>query len=123
MNPLLFAFYGDDFTGSADAMEALSRGSYEDALQGFSNAVDLDPNFGLAYAGMAAVALNPGTVHTQMLESCFGPAAASSRRTRAAATVSGVADRPHPGTRRRKSGRATVAETSWSPVSGGPGTW
>lgn len=30
-------------------------------------------------AGMAAVALNPGTVHTQMLETCFGPAAASSQ--------------------------------------------
>ena len=24
MNPLLMAFYGDDFTGSADAMEALT---------------------------------------------------------------------------------------------------
>ena len=24
MNPLLLAFYGDDFTGSADAMEALT---------------------------------------------------------------------------------------------------
>jgi len=28
-------------------------------------------------AGMAAVPLNPGIIHTQMLESCFGPEAAS----------------------------------------------
>jgi NAD(P)-dependent dehydrogenase (short-subunit alcohol dehydrogenase family) len=28
-------------------------------------------------AGMAAVTISPGTVHTQMLESCFGPAAAN----------------------------------------------
>ncbi len=27
--------------------------------------------------GMAAVPLNPGVIHTQMLESCFGPSAAS----------------------------------------------
>jgi tetratricopeptide (TPR) repeat protein len=44
----------------ADAMEAFSRGGYEDALKGFSNAVDLDPDFGLAYAGMAAVSRNMG---------------------------------------------------------------
>lgn len=44
----------------AGAMESLSRGGYEDALQGFSNAVALDPNFGLAYAGMAAVSRNLG---------------------------------------------------------------
>jgi NAD(P)-dependent dehydrogenase (short-subunit alcohol dehydrogenase family) len=30
-------------------------------------------------AGMAAVALSPGTVHTQMLETCFGPSAANSQ--------------------------------------------
>ncbi len=28
-------------------------------------------------AGMAAVSISPGTVHTRMLESCFGPAAAN----------------------------------------------
>jgi NAD(P)-dependent dehydrogenase (short-subunit alcohol dehydrogenase family) len=28
--------------------------------------------------GLAAVALNPGTINTQMLQSCFGPSAASS---------------------------------------------
>jgi tetratricopeptide (TPR) repeat protein len=44
----------------ASAMEALSRAGYEEALQGFSNAVALDPNFGLAYAAMAAVSRNLG---------------------------------------------------------------
>ena len=39
-------------------MEAFSRASFDDALQRFSNAVDLDPNFGLAYAGMAVVSRN-----------------------------------------------------------------
>jgi tetratricopeptide (TPR) repeat protein len=42
----------------AAAMEALSRGGYDDALRRFSNAVALDPNFGLAYAGMAAASRN-----------------------------------------------------------------
>lgn len=42
----------------AAAMEAFSRGRFDDALEGFSNAVALDPNFGLAYAGMAAVSRN-----------------------------------------------------------------
>lgn len=32
MNPLLFAFYGDDFTGSADAMEALTINGVKTAL-------------------------------------------------------------------------------------------
>ena len=42
----------------AAAMEAFSRASFDEALQRFSNAVDLDPNFGLAYAGMAVVSRN-----------------------------------------------------------------
>ncbi len=42
----------------AGAMESLSRARYGDALQGFSNAVALDPNFGLAYAGMAIASRN-----------------------------------------------------------------
>ena len=42
----------------AGAMEALSRAKYDDALKGFSNAVALDPNFGLAYAGMAIASRN-----------------------------------------------------------------
>ena len=32
MNPLLMAFYGDDFTGSADAMEALTINGVKTAL-------------------------------------------------------------------------------------------
>ena len=32
MNPLLMAFYGDDFTGSADAMEALTINGVRTAL-------------------------------------------------------------------------------------------
>jgi uncharacterized protein YgbK (DUF1537 family) len=32
MNPLLLAFYGDDFTGSADAMEALTINGVKTAL-------------------------------------------------------------------------------------------
>ena len=32
MNPLLMAFYGDDFTGSADAMEALTVNGVRTAL-------------------------------------------------------------------------------------------
>ena len=42
----------------ATAAEALSRSKYEDALQTFSKAVALDPNFGLGYAGMAIASRN-----------------------------------------------------------------
>ncbi len=42
----------------ATALDALSSGKYEEALKHFSQAVDLDPNFGLAYAGMAAASHN-----------------------------------------------------------------
>src|SRR5580698_10386398 len=42
----------------AAALEALSKGQYEDALKHFSQAVDLDPNFGLAYLAMAAASHN-----------------------------------------------------------------
>ena len=42
------------------ALDALSNGKNDDALQHFSQAVDLDANFGLAYAGMAAASHNLG---------------------------------------------------------------
>jgi eukaryotic-like serine/threonine-protein kinase len=42
----------------AGAMDALSRGKFDDALQGFSKAVARDPNFGLAHAGMAIASRN-----------------------------------------------------------------
>jgi tetratricopeptide (TPR) repeat protein/predicted Ser/Thr protein kinase len=42
----------------AVALDALSKGQYEDALKHFSQAVDLDQNFGLAYLGMAAASHN-----------------------------------------------------------------
>jgi tetratricopeptide (TPR) repeat protein len=42
----------------AGAMEALSRSKFEEAREGFSRAVDLDPKFGLAYAGMAIASRN-----------------------------------------------------------------
>jgi tetratricopeptide (TPR) repeat protein len=42
----------------AGAMEALSRSKFDEALQGFSKAVALDPNFGLAHAGMAITSRN-----------------------------------------------------------------
>jgi eukaryotic-like serine/threonine-protein kinase len=42
----------------ATAAEALSRSKYEEALQTFSKAVALDPNFGLGYAGMAIASRN-----------------------------------------------------------------
>ncbi len=42
----------------ADALDALSNGKPEEALKHFSNATDLDGNFGLAYAGMSAAAHN-----------------------------------------------------------------
>ena len=44
----------------AAAAEALSRGRSEDALQSFSKAVGLDPNFGLGHAGMAISSRNLG---------------------------------------------------------------
>jgi tetratricopeptide (TPR) repeat protein len=42
----------------AGAMEALSSAKYGEALQGFAKAVALDPNFGLAHAGMAIASRN-----------------------------------------------------------------
>jgi eukaryotic-like serine/threonine-protein kinase len=42
----------------AVALDALSKGQYDDALKHFSQAVDLDSNFGLAYLGMAAASHN-----------------------------------------------------------------
>ncbi|MGA2880344.1 MAG: protein kinase [Bryobacteraceae bacterium] len=42
----------------ATALDDLSSGKTEDALKHFSQAVDLDSNFGLAYAGMAAASHN-----------------------------------------------------------------
>ena len=42
----------------AAAMDALSRSQFDDALKGFSKAVQLDPKFGLAYAGMAITSRN-----------------------------------------------------------------
>jgi len=42
----------------AVAMQALSDGKDADARRRFSKAVDLDPNFGLAYAGMAVASRN-----------------------------------------------------------------
>jgi tetratricopeptide (TPR) repeat protein len=44
----------------AAALDLLSQGKLEEALQHFSQAVDLDPNFGLAYAGMAVASHNLG---------------------------------------------------------------
>jgi tetratricopeptide (TPR) repeat protein len=44
----------------AKAMEALSRSQFNQAMQGFSKAVKLDPKFGLAYAGMAIASNNLG---------------------------------------------------------------
>lgn len=42
------------------ALDDLSSGKNDDARKHFSEAVDLDPNFGLAYAGMAAASRNLG---------------------------------------------------------------
>ncbi len=42
----------------AIAQDDLSKAQFEDALKHFSQAVDLDSNFGLAYAGMAAASHN-----------------------------------------------------------------
>ena len=44
----------------AAAMEAMSNGRFEEALGHFSKAVDRDPTFGLAYAGMAGASANLG---------------------------------------------------------------
>jgi len=41
-------------------MEQLFAGNSEEALKSFSNAITLDPNFGRAYAGMAAASENLG---------------------------------------------------------------
>ena len=43
-------------------MEQQFAGNMEDALQSFSKAAELDPNFARAYAGMAAAAGNLGTI-------------------------------------------------------------
>ena len=42
----------------AVATEALSNGKYEDALRDFSKSVQMDPNFGMGYQGMALVSRN-----------------------------------------------------------------
>ena len=44
----------------ATAMEAIPDGKYEAALEHFTSAKDLDPNFGLAFAGMAVASRNLG---------------------------------------------------------------
>jgi tetratricopeptide (TPR) repeat protein len=44
----------------AAAMDQLANGKYEEAQQRFSKAVDLDAQFGLAYAGMAIASRNLG---------------------------------------------------------------
>lgn len=44
----------------AVALDDLSSGKNEEAEKHFSQAIDLDPNFGLAYAGMASAAHNLG---------------------------------------------------------------
>jgi serine/threonine protein kinase/tetratricopeptide (TPR) repeat protein len=44
----------------ADAMEAVSNNRFDEARQSFSKAVELDPNFGLGYAGMAMMSRNLG---------------------------------------------------------------
>ncbi len=41
-------------------MEQQLAGQFEDALRSFSKATELDPNFGLAYSGMSAMASNLG---------------------------------------------------------------
>lgn len=42
----------------AKATELMSNGKFEEALQSFSKAVDIDQNFGLAYQGMAVASRN-----------------------------------------------------------------
>jgi len=44
----------------AAGLDVLSKGNNDEALKHFSQAVDLDPNFGLAFAGMAAASNNRG---------------------------------------------------------------
>jgi eukaryotic-like serine/threonine-protein kinase len=44
----------------AMGMDALSAAKYEDALRSFSKALDVDPNFGVAYLGMAVAARSLG---------------------------------------------------------------
>jgi len=44
----------------ADAMEAVSNNRFDEARQRFGKAVELDPNFGLGYAGMAMMSRNLG---------------------------------------------------------------
>ena len=44
----------------ATAMDGVSNAKYEDALRNFSRAVEVDPNFGLAYAGMAVASKAQG---------------------------------------------------------------
>src|SRR5947209_11087361 len=41
-------------------MDALVGGTFDQSLRSFSKAVDLDSNFGLAYAGMAVASQNQG---------------------------------------------------------------
>ncbi len=42
------------------AMQAMSNGKFEDARQSFQKATELDPNFGVAYSGMAIASANMG---------------------------------------------------------------
>jgi eukaryotic-like serine/threonine-protein kinase len=42
----------------AAAMEASSNNKFEEALQSFQKAVELDPKFGIGYQGMAAMSIN-----------------------------------------------------------------
>jgi serine/threonine protein kinase/tetratricopeptide (TPR) repeat protein len=44
----------------ADAIEAQTRGRFEDARQSYLKAIALDPEFGLGYQGLAAMARNLG---------------------------------------------------------------
>ena len=44
----------------AAGMQAQSNGNYEEALKNFSRAVELDPEFGLAYQGLASTSRNLG---------------------------------------------------------------
>jgi tetratricopeptide (TPR) repeat protein len=44
----------------AQAMQALSNSKFDEARQNFAQATKLDPNFGLAYAGMAIASANMG---------------------------------------------------------------
>jgi tetratricopeptide (TPR) repeat protein len=46
----------------AAAVEAQSKGRYEDARQSYLRAIELDPQFGLGYQGLAAISRNLGQV-------------------------------------------------------------